>query len=220
MVRVKVCGLMSRADVDASSGADAVGFVVASPGSKRSLSLDDARRLAGTVPPFTVRVAVTTERRPDEVGMIAELVRPNYVQLHSGVEPVLMQEYLDHFPAGTGLIAVMAVSTETGTGESIALARRFAASGASALLLDTAGKGRPGGTGRTHDWTLTRAVRDAVAPFPVIVAGGLTPENVGACVRAVRPYAVDVSSGVEGGGGKSREKVARFLSAARHPLRL
>ncbi len=85
-----------------------------------------------------------------------------------------------------------------------------------AVLLDSFSKGQYGGTGKTHDWTLSRQIKEAVAPVPVILAGGLKPENVKEAILAVEPYAVDVASGVEASPGvKDHMKVRAFVENAK-----
>jgi phosphoribosylanthranilate isomerase len=90
---------------------------------------------------------------------------------------------------------------------------------ADAVLLDTRTSTRIGGTGVTHDWSISRRIRDAIWPRPTILAGGLTPDNVAAAIARVAPYAVDVNSGVSlRRGVKSPERMARFIAAVRgHP---
>ena len=94
-------------------------------------------------------------------------------------------------------------------------ARRLRGAPLDGVVLDTVFRGEAGGTGRPHDWRLGRAVREVLRPLPVILAGGLTPEHVGAAIRTVKPDWVDVSSGVEEGGRKCPQKVRAFLEAVR-----
>jgi phosphoribosylanthranilate isomerase len=211
-VRVKICGVTSAAAVDAAvdAGADAIGFVLAP--SPRRLELDVAARLAARVPPSVARVAVL--RHPDAATVRAACaaLAPHLVQaepgpgvtaallaacgasflpvLHDG--PTLLRRRL---PAGAG----------AGAGP-----RGAAGVAVGAILLEARGRG---GRGITPDWAraarLARRVR-------LVLAGGLTPENVGAAIRRVRPYAVDVSSGVERAPGvKDARLIRRFIAAVR-----
>jgi phosphoribosylanthranilate isomerase len=196
-VRVKICGVTSAAAVDAAvdAGADAIGLVLAP--SPRRLGLDVAARLAARVPPFVARVAVL--RHPDAVAVRAACaaIVPHLVQAEPGpgVTAALLAA------CGAGFLPVLH------DGPTL-LRRRLPA--AATVLLEARGRG---GRGITPDWAraarLARRVR-------LVLAGGLTPENVGAAIRRVRPYAVDVSSGVERAPGvKDARLIRRFIAAVR-----
>lgn len=209
-VRVSVCALRSAADGLAAvdGGADAVGVLVGTTHrAEDAVPVDEARRLLVHVPPGVGRYAVT---HLDEVADLVGLARAlpvDTLQLHDLVAPVVLAAVRRVVPA-VRLVKALHVTDEPPDW------RPFAAV-ADAILLDTVdpAAGRIGGTGKVHDWGLSAQVaRDC--PLPVILAGGLTPENVAEAVRVVRPWAVNVNSGVEVDGAKDRRRVAAFVRAA------
>lgn len=203
-VQVKVCGLTvpEEAAAAAAAGADAIGLVFW-PRSPRAVDVPTARRIVAALPPFVTRVGVFVDATRDELRRVADEVPLDLLQLH-GHEPL---DALDGLPRR----AIKALGV--GAGFDIDEARRYAAR-AAALLLDTGGQASPGGSGRAFDWSVAGALRRHV-PW-LILAGGLAPDNVGAALAAVRPDAVDVSSGVETSPGrKDAAKVRAFIAAVR-----
>jgi phosphoribosylanthranilate isomerase len=208
-VAVKVCGITTVEDglVAAHAGADAIGFVFW-PGSPRRVDLAAARRIARALPPFVLRVGVFVDARREEMARAVEEVGLDLLQLH-GHEP---PESLVDLPRR----AIKAVGVGDGFVPEDALRYEGRAAG---ILLDTRTEpGAPGGTGQSFDWTRARAVREK-ASF-LVLAGGLNPANVHLALSAVRPDAVDVSSGVEAAPGrKDAEKVRAFMAAVREAER-
>ena len=203
-VQVKVCGLTTPEDARAvaEAGADAIGLVFWAQ-SPRAVDVETARRIAAALPPFVARVGVFVDASRDELRRVAEAVPLDLVQLH-GHEPL---EALEGLPRR----AIKALGV--GADFDLEQARRYAER-ADALLLDTGGQARPGGSGRAFDWAIARALRARVPRL--ILAGGLTPDNVAAAITAVRPDAADVSSGVESSPGrKDAAKVRAFIEAVR-----
>lgn len=184
--RVKICGLTRLEDVAAAvdRGADALGFVFA-PRSPRRLDPDQARLLMAAVPAFVVRVGLFQDQDAEDVASALDQAPLNLLQFH-GREPAA---YCDQF----GLPYIKAVSMAVEDSLSRAMHEFPDAAG---LLLDSHLPGGPGGTGETFDWS-----RIGDVGRPLILAGGLTPANVRAAVRQCRPWAVDVSSGVESSPG-------------------
>lgn len=213
MVKVKICGNQSKDDVDAASGANAVGFIVSTPESSREVDPNLASRLAKRVPPFTSTVAVTTESDPDKLIPLVERIQPDLLQVHKLLQPNQLKEIKDETPKTMDLITLLTVAGKEW--EVLEKARNLARSAADALLLDSKSGESTGGTGETHDWSVSRKIRDVLHPFPVILAGGLNPDNAGKAIREVRPYGVDVASGVENDGQKSNQKIKRFLEEVR-----
>ncbi|MFS8525320.1 MAG: phosphoribosylanthranilate isomerase, partial [Limnochordales bacterium] len=208
--RVKICGLTSPADVEAAvrAGADAVGFVFAE--SPRRVSPQKARELARAVPPFVVRVGVFVDETYDAAARIAEDAGLHVIQLHGRADEAVI---LRLQRLGYQVAQAVRMRDERDV-------NAVAGTAADAVLLDTFSPGRAGGTGRTFDWRLARAAMAALDArgkrLPVVLAGGLTPENVADAVRTVRPFAVDVSSGVETAPGrKCPEKMQRFVRKVR-----
>ncbi|MEM1666862.1 MAG: phosphoribosylanthranilate isomerase [Nitrososphaerota archaeon] len=209
-VRVKICGITREQDLmDAvDAGADAVGFVVASPLSPRNLTYERAKELIKTVPVFVDSVVVTVTSDFDELLRVRNLLRPSALQIHgndfSGAEK------LRNALSDIRLIKAINVN-EVSDVESL----RNSINEFDALLLDSL-VGGYGGQGKIHDWEISRKVVECLYPKPVILAGGLRPENVAEAVRSVRPYAVDVSSGVEVSPGiKDRKKIFEFVKNAK-----
>lgn len=198
-IRVKICGLTRPADVDAAvnAGADALGFVL-TPKSRRCIDTHTARELALRVPAFVARVGLFMDQDADEVRAVLAQVPLTLLQFHGREEGAYCRQF--------GLPYVKALAMG-GDGQ---LSRLEQYRDAAALLLDSHEPGAAGGTGHAFDWSRIPAL-----PRPLVLAGGLTPDNVRRAVRMVRPWAVDVSSGVEQEPGvKSAEKMQRFIEEA------
>ena len=209
-MRVKICGLMRSKDVMAALeyGADAVGFVVGSPSSRRNLSLSAARRLMKKVGIFATRVAVTSSLEAKTIRKIGSKLSPDALQLHQ-YDPELIRMIRRSHPE-IQLILATAVRHRS----SIVQAKRTSRY-SDAVLADTPSITGIGGTGRTHDWELSATLREAIYPHPLILAGGLTPSNVRLAIRKVDPFAVDVSTGVEERiGVKDHLKIREFIMNA------
>lgn len=182
--RVKVCGLCSAADAAAAvrAGADALGVIFV-PESRRHVTPDEAAAIFAGVPPFVARIGVFVDAPADEVAAVARRLGLAAVQLH-GAEP---PEYCAEMPVPV----IKAFRVGPAFDPAVMEPYRGVVS---ALLLDTLVEGTHGGTGRAFAWSDVPPLPDFA---PVIVAGGLRPTNVGEAIRALRPFAVDVSSGVE-----------------------
>jgi phosphoribosylanthranilate isomerase len=203
-VLVKVCGLTTPEDAAAvaEAGADAAGFVFW-PGSPRAVEPAAAARIARALPPFVLRVGVFVDASPDLLRRTADEVGLDLLQLHGGEQPSAL--------AGLPRRALKAVRVGTGFVPEDALRFEGHAAG---ILLDTRSDRAPGGTGEAFDWSLARAVRER-ASF-LVLAGGLASANVAAAIRALRPDAVDVSSGVESAPGrKDPQRIREFVAAVR-----
>ena len=203
---MKICGCTSAADVALAveAGADAVGVILAER-SERRVSIERFRDIAQSVPALTTLVAVFVD--PPE-SLVDEALKAGAVPQFHGDEPA---EACEAFAAGPYIKAFHIEQRRAYDPDDFAeRARPFEHA---TWMFDTAGDGgRSGGTGRTFAWELARKL---AGDRRFVVSGGLTPENVGACVRAVRPYAVDVRSGVETNGMKDPQKVRAFVRAVR-----
>jgi phosphoribosylanthranilate isomerase len=197
--------MMSPSDLECalSCGADAVGFVVAVDGSRHSISAEDARELIAQVPVFAKSVAVIAPKDVDEAVDIARRTGADLLQIHSSFCP----EDLIALKDKVSQKVIAAVSA--GSNEAYSLGRA-----ADAVLIDTFKDGRLGGTGIAHDWNMSAAAARGIRT-PVILAGGLNASNVAEAISMVKPYAVDVSSGVETGGRKDPQKAGAFIRAVR-----
>ena len=222
MTRIKICGITTAEDIQlcAAAGAHALGFVVEYPiDVPWNLGRDAAAELMRHTPPFVARVIVVGGD-PDTVIALTRLLKPHAVQLH-GDEPIETTTALTAaiHECGAQVLKPLRFSVETGQcrgacADPLEAARLIARTGADALVLDSVSDTRPAGTGQSVDWTLARRIRDHVR-LPLILAGGLSAANVGQAVAAVRPYGVDVISGVEAPvGRKAPAKVNAFIAAA------
>ncbi len=204
-VRVKVCGITNTEDLEVAvdAGADALGFVVDVPASPRSISLDRARDLVEATPPFVQSVLVSVFDTVDQLETLCSCLAPNAVQ----VTGALPRDAICKQFRGIRLIHAVAVNDQAGVAPPSAVR-------CDAVLTDSCVPGAHGGTGKPHNWNVSRAISELIAPTPLILAGGLTPGNVRAAIETVRPYAVDVSSGVEARAGiKDPAKIRAFIEA-------
>ena len=200
--RVKICGLRepAHARVAAEAGADAIGFVFYGP-SPRYVEAANARKVAAVLPPYISKVGLFVDEPAESIEEILGELDLDLLQFQGDEPP--------DFCARFGKPFVRAVRMEPGV-DLLEYAHRFSA--ARALLLDAHVPGLPGGTGRTFDWAAIP--RDF--PLPLILSGGLDAANVGEAMRVVRPWAVDVSSGVESSRGvKDPAKIVEFIRSVR-----
>ncbi len=200
--RVKICGFTRPEDLDAAVrlGADAVGFVFY-PQSPRFVADESAANLAARVPPFVTRVGLFVNAEPAFVRETLAKVPLDLLQFHGDEDAAYCAQF------GKGYIKAARVRPGL---DLLEFARAYPT--ARALLLDAHVESY-GGAGRTFDWSLI----PRGLPLPVVMSGGLTPENVGAAIREISPWAVDVSSGVESAKGiKDTDKMAAFMAAVKH----
>lgn len=200
MTKVKICGLMEQEHVEAAveSGVDAIGFVFAP--SRRRISIEKAQELARLVPEGIMKIGVFVEAAEEELKRTFSEVPLDYIQYHGEEDPDFIQR--------VGLPAIKAVSVHGD--EDVRRAARF---DVDYLLFDTPGEEFKGGSGKTFDWTLLEEA--GVRPEQLILAGGLTSENVEEAIRRVNPHMVDVSSGVEINKRKDVDLIRNFLHAVK-----
>jgi phosphoribosylanthranilate isomerase len=205
-VRVKICGINSEAAADAAvaAGADWLGFVLFPP-SPRHVTLERAASLAARHRDGPARVALLVAPSDDDIAAATALLRPDVLQLH----------HVDHDRAA-GVQARFGVPVWRAVGIATAADLPTTAVGIDGVLLDAkpaSDAALPGGNAAAFDWSVLRGWR---APAPWLLAGGLTPENVAAALRASGAAAVDVSSGVESRRGvKDPQRIAAFVAAAK-----
>lgn len=213
MTRVKICGVRTVEDAlgCAAAGADAIGVLVNVKVSPRRITVERARDIARRLPPFVTPVIVMMPSSHDEVIDAALRVRPGAIQLHGNEPPEMLFRIKQALP---GIRIIKTIHVGSGNEIQTALSYEGAADG---LLLDTSSPAK-GGSGVTHDWEISRGIVSSVK-MPVILAGGLSPSNVEDAIRTVKPFAVDVSSGVEPRGQRTRSKdiglVRDFIARAR-----
>ena len=199
--RVKICGITRLEDALAAAraGADALGFVFYPP-SPRNIEPEQAARILAELPPFVTTVALFVNADAETIAEVVNLARVDLLQFHGNECP--------DYCAWHGRPWIKAIRMKEGV-DLEAEAERYSA--ASGLLLDAYRPGVPGGTGEAFDWKrIPVSLRERI-----VLAGGLTPENVAEAVRQVRPWAVDVSGGVEAAPGiKDAAKIERFIRGA------
>jgi phosphoribosylanthranilate isomerase len=208
--RIKICGITRVEDgvAAARAGADAIGLVFWN-GTPRVVSHAAARAIVAALPPFTTVVALFVDPDPAEVRAALDAVAIDVLQFH-GAEPAALCRSF-----GRPYLKAIAVDPSRDLLESLS-----PFDDAAGLLFDAPpAEGRPGGTGRTFDWSRL----PAVLPRPLVLSGGLRPDNVARAIRMLRPWAVDVSSGVEASGPDGRPragikdaaKIAAFIEEVR-----
>ncbi|MFC6973837.1 phosphoribosylanthranilate isomerase [Halomicroarcula sp. GCM10025709] len=206
MTRVKICGVTSAEDRDAvvAAGADAVGVIHGVPvDTPREVGEETAKHLVDGVPPFVTSVLVTMPTTVQAAVRRVDAIEPGAVQIHDGLSPA-------ELGALRRRVSQQVVAVVDAAADDLA----EYASRADAVLVDSVDADGAGGTGETHDWERTRELVGSL-DVPVVLAGGLTPDNVGQAVETVRPFAVDVASGVEASGGvKDHDAVERFVAEA------
>jgi phosphoribosylanthranilate isomerase len=200
--RIKICGITRTEDALAAcaAGADALGFVFHPP-SPRNIEPDHARDIIAALPPFVSSVGLFVDCDAARVESVAARVPLDILQFHGDETPEFCARFARPY--------LKAVRMRAGV-DLLEYARRFAS--ARGLLLDAYVRGTHGGTGTRFDW---RLVPEGV-PVPIVLSGGLTAHNVGEAVRALRPWAVDVSSGVEAAKGiKDPQRIREFIAGVR-----
>lgn len=211
MVKLKICGIKQETDIKYAKKADMLGFIVGVPSSHRNLSVKEAADLVKLAPENIECVAVTTGASKENIKKIAEKTHADAIQIHSEITKKEISEIRKILPRGVKITVL--VSVYGNVNKTIERAKEIANSDADRIILDSKTPKKIGGTGKTHDWSVSRKIRDAVYPFPIILAGGITPENVKEAVAAVKPWGVDISSGVEVNGKKSKKKIAALMKA-------
>ena len=221
ITRVKICGMKSAQDIElaVSCGADAVGFITDVPvETPRKIDLNTAAGLISKVPLFVDTVLVIMPNDAKHALKMIGAAKPDVVQIHNN----LGVDELEIIRNNTAIGIVKTISIPTNIKNSADtidavvkqvndLTDRGLVDG---ILLDSSAAGKVGGTGAVHDWSVSRAVVEAV-DVPVILAGGLNPDNVRDAVKSVLPYAVDTASGIETDGMKDEKKICRFIREAR-----
>jgi phosphoribosylanthranilate isomerase len=214
MTKIKICGITNLGDLDLVTGfgVDAVGVITGIPSSPRNVALEDAKTLIEKTPIFTKSVLIIAPRTVKEAVEVCEFVNPDAVQIHGGnIDAVVISSALKNYET------IMPVSANIPQAKESAIC---AAELFNAVLLDSSTLGQIGGTGKVHDWSLSRLIREAIKPKNLILAGGLNAENVKDAIYKVKPYAVDACTGTEEQPGiKDAEKVQRFVSSVKETER-
>ncbi|MBN1847593.1 MAG: phosphoribosylanthranilate isomerase [Deltaproteobacteria bacterium] len=205
MIRVKICGITRLEDATEAVklGVDALGFIFAP--SPRNISPEKARDIIRSLPPFVKTVGVFVNQTTSLIRDTIDFCGLDLVQMHGDESPDQCEEFMPYsikvFRMKNGSV-VQAIKSYHGK--------------IRAMLLDTYMKDKPGGTGKTFDWDL--ALKAKEYGIPIILSGGLGPENIEDAVKILRPYAVDVNSGVEEGPGEKSHEMLRMLFLKIHEM--
>lgn len=195
-------------------GASAVGLVSAMPSGPGPIAEELIAEIAATIPPAVSSFLLTC--RQDAASIIDQQrrLRVNTIQLCDRVDLGVLRELREALP-GVSLVQVVHVTGREAVEEAVAVAPWV-----DAVLLDSGNQSLAvkelGGTGRTHDWSLSREIREAI-DVPLFLAGGLRPENVAAAIREVQPFGIDVCSGLRTDGALDRRKLSAFFDVAHGP---
>ena len=210
--RAKICCISSVAEAEAavSAGADAIGLVSAMPSGPGVIGEDLIAEIAAATPSALGTFLLTSEVGPTAIVTQQRRCGVNTIQLCDALDAGAYRVLREELP-GIALVQVIHVRDESAVAEALAVAPMV-----DGLLLDSGNPTAPvkelGGTGRVHDWALSRRIV-AEAPCPVFLAGGLNADNVPEAIRHVRPYGVDLCTGVRTGGALDPAKLAAFMSA-------
>ena len=213
MTRLKVCcvGSVEEAGLAVGLGASALGLVSSMPSGPGVIDEETITRIAATVPPGVATFLLTSATSVEAIVAQQRRCRTTTLQVVDRLTDGCLADLKAALP-GIGIVQVVHVADDGAVAEAVA-----AAAAADAILLDS---GRPdasvkelGGTGRVHDWSISARIREAVAPTPLYLAGGLRPDNVADAIRAVRPFGVDVCSGVRSEGALDPDLLRAFVDA-------
>jgi phosphoribosylanthranilate isomerase len=198
MVKVKFCGITNDQDAFRAVrlGVDALGFIFAP--SPRQILPDKARRIIHSLPPFVQTVGVFVNEDPDTIRELVQFCGVQWVQLHGDESPKICRELMPH------VIKAFQIKDESSF-----LGIQGYQGNVRSLLLDTYSKEKRGGTEKTFDWKLALGCNDY--GMPIILSGGLGPSNVEKAIKTVRPYAVDINSGIEDSPGQKNPILMKRL---------
>jgi phosphoribosylanthranilate isomerase len=198
MVKVKICGITNYEDalIAVESGAHALGFIFAE--SPRRIPPESARSIIRRLPPFIKSIGVFVDETPEKINEIVSRCGIDLIQLHGKESPEICEQLMPH------VIKTISVKDDSAVKDIPAYRGKVRG-----LLLDTYSEKMAGGTGKTFNWNLAIKIREM--GIPIILAGGLKPSNVVAAISIVRPYAIDVNSGVEEKPGKKDHALIRAL---------
>jgi phosphoribosylanthranilate isomerase len=215
MPRVKICciGSIDEAAMAVECGASALGLVSHMPSGPGVISDELIAKIAATVPPSIGTFLLTSRQRVADIIEQQRFCRTNTIQLCDHLADGTHRDLKEALP-GISIVQVIHVTSPESVDESASLAAHV-----DAILLDSGNQKLPikelGGTGRTHDWSLSRVIRERIG-IPLFLAGGLAPQNVSHAIEAVGPFGLDVCSGVRTEGNLDATKLKRFFSAVRN----
>jgi len=225
LMKVKICGITNKKDalIAVNAGADAVGAVVDVPvKAPRKITCGKAKEIFSSVPVFVSTVAVIMPKNIEDVERIINCANPDVIQLQGYESPGFVSEIKNKFQIK--IIKVVHIESDkfnknfdddNKINEILNEIREYENAGASAVVLDTKTESGIGGTGKVHNWNLSKIINEKIN-IPLLLAGGLSPGNVRGAIELVKPYGVDVSSNVEEVlCKKDRGKVEMFIKEAK-----
>ena len=213
--RVKICCIASveEAAMAVEAGASALGLVSHMPSGPGVIRDELIAEIAATIPPAIGTFLLTSRQSVDEIVAQQRFCRTNTIQICDHLTRGTHRELKDALP-GISIVQVVHVTGPESVEEAVSVAPHV-----NAILLDSGNQKLAvkelGGTGRTHDWTLSRKIRESIG-IPIFLAGGLTPENVAQAIQEVAPFGLDVCSGVRTNGKLDPEKLQRFFGTVRN----
>lgn len=213
MTKVKICGITNSEDAISAveAGADAIGVIIDVPvETPRKIGIEKAVEILNSVPLFVSKVIVLMPESVEYAVDITDKLNPDAIQLHGNESLDFILKLKKQIRAK--IIKVIHVDETTKINHIIKYAEI-----SDAILIDTKFGNLTGGTGKTHDWKKSKMICEMIKPTPLILSGGLNPENVSDAINLVNPYAVDVSSGVESmPGKKDAKKIREFVMAVKY----
>lgn len=212
MTKVMIGGNQTLEDVEASSLADAQGFIVLSD-SKREIDLETAAELMAQSPLFTTSVLVTTTTDPLLLSDLVEALEPDAIQIHSELSPLQLERIRRALGGGLPLYATLTIGDDDPN--CLERAERMVEGPLDALMVDSRPGSATNGLSQFERWEAGARIRQALEPLPIILSGGLCLDNVLDALEIVDPYAISVTSGVESAERKDREKVKSLLKRVR-----
>jgi phosphoribosylanthranilate isomerase len=212
VVKVKICGNQTLEDVEATSQADAQGFVVLSD-TKHEIDLETAAELMAQSPLFTTCVLVTATTDPLLLSDLVEALEPDAIQVQTELSPLQMERIRRALGSGLPLYATLTIGDDDA--QCHERAERMAEGPLDALLLDSRPGAADNGLNQFQRWETGARIRQALEPLPIILAGGLCLDNVQDALEIVDPYAISITSGVETADRKDPEKVKALLKQVR-----
>ncbi len=217
MTRIMVCGSTSVEDIEllTEAGVDGIGLITeVAQTIECNLSREQACHLVSRIPPLVASVLILTVTRVEEICGLFELIRPDIVQLHGDVNPQDLSFLKKRFPVKI-VKALLVPDQSFSAVHLLSQVQIYLDHGVDAILVDSGSGGKYGSTGQVVDMDLARRIRDTAFPQPIILAGGLKADNVALAIKEVRPYAVDVFSGVREESSLSERKLKEFISVVR-----
>lgn len=217
-VNVKICGVINETDalIAVKAGADAIGVIIGEPLSPRSITIKKAGKIMKCIPSSITKVVVTPCNEIDQLMRIQWEVNPDVIQLQKELHPKLLERITNEL-SDLKFVGVLPLKKNSRFVDLLPQIKSLENT-VDAINFDSiAWNGRIGGSGNTHNWELSKRIRDYIYPKPVILAGGLTPQNVSHAIDIVHPWGVDVASGVEynKNGRKSPSMVWEFVRMAK-----